>query len=119
MADSPATEMKMLNRCNQHRGCRVDFDGECCPVCETVLEMACQHAETRGAKQWCEQEIDRLKKLETENRNLQSRIFELEDQLPEEDLEDDAPSEEPRRPEDMGARHGLDVSAGLGGGGGS
>ncbi len=98
---------RVLNNCALHDGCLVHFDGDpaSCPVCKE----RCAHAETRGRLKWCEDEIKRLKKLEVENVTLNRRIWELEDQLTEEDL-DDPPIEEPRRPEDLPARRGTEVS---------
>lgn len=101
-ATQPQVETKMLSSCGckQHGdGCQVHYDGPLCPMCEKVSAMECDHAKTRGARNYYKDEVDRLKKLETEIRTLQSRIFELED---------DPPIKEPRRPDDMPARHGLE-----------
>ena len=58
---------------------------------------------------------DEVAELEKERDELEDRFSEeLED-----DLENDPPCEEPRQPEDMPARHGLNVAAGLERGGGS
>jgi hypothetical protein len=104
---------RVLNNCALHDSRLVHFDGDpaSCPVCNE----RCAHAETRGRLKCCKEEIDRLKKVEKDNAKLESRIFELEDRLSEElaDTEDDQSYEEPRRPEEMAARHGLNVSAGL------
>jgi hypothetical protein len=98
--------------CRDHEGCQVVHNLDLCPVCEMVSDLKCAHAETRGRLKWCEKEIDRLKKLERDtHKKLQSRIWELEDLLPEEDLEDDPPIEEPLRRDDMGARYGTEVTA--------
>ena len=95
--------MQTVNRCNLRADCRV----------EAVYDQA----EMSGRINHLREEIDRLKKVETDNAKLESRIFELEEKL--EDVENDPPIDEPRRPEDMRAQHGLDMAAGLQRGGGS
>jgi hypothetical protein len=73
-------EKKPPNRCGLHRGFAVvDFDGERCPVCKLL------YADITA---------------------LESRLFELEEQL--ELSEEGAP--EPQRPVDERARRGLEVS---------
>ena len=95
-------EMKRLPRCNLHPGCRLYYDGDRCPYCK----MKSERSEMVGANQWLRGELDRLKYAHgVEIRTLESRILDLEDRLP-----DEEPCEEPRRPEDMGSRHGLEVS---------
>ena len=103
----PKTEMKRLNRCSLHGEpkCWVDYDASTCPVCEIVFVLGV----AKGTIEALRERIELLETVEGENSKLESRIFELEDRLPEQE----SPCEEPRRPEDMGARHGLDVAAGL------
>lgn len=72
-APEPQAETRRLPRCH-HADCRVDY------VCKSQAD----HAEGRGAAKFLQGEIDRLKKLETENSTLRSRIFELEDRFSEE-----------------------------------
>lgn len=105
---------KALSSCELHDR-QVHFDGEACPACEERSA----HAETRGRLTWCKGEIDRLKKaernLETENRTLQSRIWDLEDQFSDElDALDEVNADdelyEPQRPEAPGARRGTEVT---------
>ena len=117
-------EMKMLNRCNMHRDCRVDFDGWHCPMCELWKEIDSYRltvkrlsGKVRDRDEDLERCRNRIFSLGIDVANLKDTVAELEGRLPEEDVEDDGPCEEPRRPEDRGARHGLDASAGLGGGG--
>jgi hypothetical protein len=59
--------MKMLNRCNQHPGCRVDFDGEWCPLC-TADNLFTDYARTTG-------------RLRKENNSLKERVAKLEELL--------------------------------------
>lgn len=98
----------ILGGCLMHPDCRVLYDVDECPVCKTVIDLKCNHTETRGANKFLKGEVARLKKVEKENTKLQSRIFELEEQL--DNSEDDAPCEEPQRPGDMGASRGTEVS---------
>ena len=107
-------EIKGASTCALHRDCRVLFDVPTgCPMCEVALTAVWEKAKLRGAANFLQREIARLKKREKEIPKLESRIFELEDRIadltPECD-EDGEPIKEPRPPEDLGARHGTEVS---------
>jgi len=78
--EQPATEMVVLNSCGLHPGYRAHYDGLRCPACEEAFEVA----KMRGGMKFLQNEVERLKKLETENTTLQSRVWELEDRFSEE-----------------------------------
>jgi hypothetical protein len=79
--------------CCKHDKCLIIHNEAKCPVCgwRDGLEAAFEEHDARRRKQI---------------QALWDRVVELEGSIP----------DEPRRPEEMSARHGFDVSAGLGGG---
>ena len=68
-ATKAQAETKKLNRCNEHRDCGVDYDGEWCPMC-TSDNLLSDYERTAG-------------RLRGEHNSLTDRVAELEKEVAE------------------------------------